>query len=547
MIKSPGLAVGAAVNCPKCGAGFRVGQESAEAEAQRPRPKVQTRLVAKPVPEPPPPPVSEQQNPQAQVPNPKSEIRNPKPRPRDLLVDPNLLAPPPPRVKPKPQEVAVVCQVCGTRTYAPLAKIGQTIKCPDCHTQIEVPALKKEPVAKQAGPTLEGAENFEMSEVVERPKYRPLQAARGDYEVLSALDPAAIEQRFTVPGERPRGRKAGTGAGSGGPRTTGGAEGEISLAPVEERAEAARDPRTILPQPELEPENELYNGRYDDGVIGDMVDPRSPDAWKRAPFLYGIVELVARPSTLLRAVPLAMLLMMTAATGRYTAKHAFGLPRDAPQVYVLSSDGTEVARSGESNPAMAVVGLQFFVPLFALSLVQMAVMFFAVVKDTANSEDEVTSWLDWNVFAWFMPATYILLTAFISSLPGVAVAVATLAASWDDPLLAAFGIAAPIVLSWLVLFPIVIFSMLAEESVFAIVSPQTFQSLKAAGDAWVVFYAYSILIALLGTTAGAMLAAENFLVAAIGAAAMVAVLMVYARLVGRLMWVSGQREGKSNV
>ena len=68
------------------------------------------------------------------------------------------------------------------------------------------------------------------------------------------------------------------------------------------------------------------------------------------------------------------------------------------------------------------------------------------------------------------------------------------------------------------------------------------KSFKDAGDAWVVFYAYSILVVLLGMAAGAMLASANLLVSALGAAASVGVLMVYARLVGRLMWVSAQRE-----
>ena len=37
--------------------------------------------------------------------------------------------------------MAVVCSLCRTRLYAPLEKIGQTIKCPDCHSENVVPAL----------------------------------------------------------------------------------------------------------------------------------------------------------------------------------------------------------------------------------------------------------------------------------------------------------------------------------------------------------------------------------------------------------------------
>jgi hypothetical protein len=365
-----------------------------------------------------------------------------------------------------------------------------------------------------------------MSDVVERPKYRPLQAARGEYEVLSALDPAAIEQRLTVPGEKPREKRAPGGAGSGDPRTTGErtadplrtGKGEVSLAPVEERAEAARDPRTILPQPELEPENKLYDGRYDDGVIGDMVDPRAPDAWKRAPLVYGIVEFLFFGSTLLRLVMFAVGLLVVASIVR------------------------KGIASAQESPVLLMFVIWGGIPLGSVWLFSFAAAAQSIVEATANGENEVATWPDWNVFAWFMPATYVLVAVVVSSIPGVAVAVGTYAANLDNPLMAAFGIAAPVVLSWLVLFPVVLFSMLVEESLFAVVSGETMRSLKVAGDAWVIFYAYSILIVLLGTAAGAMLAADNFLVSGLGAAAAVGVLMLYARLVGRVMWVSGKRQ-----
>src|SRR5206468_1077134 len=124
-------------------------------------------------------------------PTPQSAIRNPQSPKPDNLVDPNLLPPPPPKQKPKPTDVAVVCRLCGTRVYAPLEQIGQEIKCLDCHTRNVVPPLKVDGTAKSKGPTLEGTEDFGMSEVVERPKYRPLVRERGEYDTLSATDPAA--------------------------------------------------------------------------------------------------------------------------------------------------------------------------------------------------------------------------------------------------------------------------------------------------------------------------------------------------------------------
>ena len=70
------------------------------------------------------------------------------------------------------------------------------------------------------------------------------------------------------------------------------------------------------------------------------------------------------------------------------------------------------------------------------------------------------------------------------------------------------------------------------------------RALKIASDAWVFFYMYSILLVLLATAAVGMLIVENFLATAIGAVAFVAVAFVYARLLGRLMWVAAQRDAK---
>src|SRR5262245_35136120 len=431
MIRSLGLAAGSAVNCPKCGNGFRIGEgaggsgfgvqgseekgtgdrgQGTGGRVQGSKFKVQSQPKGVPVPPPPPPDQRvgtspAEQNAQAQTansqsvaPNPISQIPKTKSAKPDVLVDPNLLPPPPPRVKEKAKEVAVVCRLCGTRTYAPLEKIGQTVKCPDCHTRNEVPGVKE---AGDRGrgtgdggqgtekPTLEGAEEFQMSEVVERPKYRPLQAARGEYEVLSALDPAAMEYRLTAPGERPRSKTATV--------ETENETGEISLAPVEERAEAARDPRSILPQPEMEPENELYDGRYDDGVIGDNVDPRSPDAWKRAPMLYGIVEFVFYPSTLPRWLTTSVLLVMVVLLGRFTITFAM-------------SDGLD--------QLLGLLGILFFIPTCAIWVVHFSAMLLAIVQDTGSGGKEVTEWPEWNFFEWFASAAYLPVAGVISMLPG---------------------------------------------------------------------------------------------------------------------------------
>src|SRR5262245_48082616 len=566
LIKAPALPPGSPVNCPKCGQEFKLGHLSAavvrvsrpNAQSQRPDvggSKSETTGPRLPAPPPPPtnlpvppPPPQRPGHSQSAARNPQSppsvsqssptdlQTANRKPTKPDNLVDPNLLPPPPLKQKPKPKEVAVVCHLCGTRVYAPIEKIGQEIKCPDCHTRNVVPPLPEDAAKKSRGPTLEGTEEFGMSEVVERPKYRPLVRERGEYDTLSALDPAAIEHRSTVPRQQPRRAEATV------QRADPGEDEEISIAPPVEVVEAARDPRTVLPKPDLEPEDPMYDGRYDDGLIGDFVDPRSTDAWKRAPFLYGIVEFLFFPSTMLPAVVAAALLIAVICAGQFTLKHALSGDGGAPVVIVHLSSGIEVARSGGGNPAYAVIGLLFFVPLLLIWLTYFSATFFTIARDTGNGSVEVGDWPDWKFYEWFGPTIYVAFALIVSVIPGGLIAAATYLASLSDPMMAAFGIAAPPILSWLILFPFVLHSMLVEDHVMAIASPSVIKTLHNAAEAWLIFYTYSIGITFLLSGALALMAVSQLLIAAVGACATVVVLFLYARLVGRLMWYTSHKD-----
>ncbi len=493
------------MNCPKCGKAFRLGDKKV---AQNPTSSTSQ---------------SQSSDSETAENSAKKADSSTKPRKPNNLVDPNLLAPPPPRVKEKPTDVAVVCNLCGTRTHVKLEKIGTEVKCPDCHSRNLVVGPKEEGAAKTKGPTLEGTEDYGMSEVVERPKYRPLRTARSEYEVISATDPAAIEQRLTVPGEKSRKKKLVAKPADDQEGDNDEEHSELSLEAPLERAEAARDPRSFLPQPEIAAEDPMYDGRYDDGLIGDMVDPRSPDAWKKAPLVYGIIDFLFRGGTILRWVMFAAMLTIVAE---------------------LAKIGVQYAQAEDNTQAVALFVLWAGVPVLAVWLFSFSAAFHAIVEATGNGDDEVATWPDWNVFGWFGPAMFVLLAAILSALPGGLIAAATFAASRASPMLAIFGIVSPVVFSMLVLFPFIYCSMLIEDNIFAFVSAYMLRSLTIAGDAWVYFCMYSLGLALLGTCAIGTLIAPNFVFTAVGAAAAMALLIVYARLLGRLMWVAAQRDAK---
>jgi hypothetical protein len=441
-----------------------------------------------------------------------------RPTKPDTLVDPNLLPPPPPRAKPKPQQIAVVCKLCGTRTHAPLDKAGKEIKCPDCHSSIAVPrpqtaALAK---AKAPGPTLDDVEDFGLSQVIERPKYQPLVAPRGNEVELAGAD-------------SPKAASPGTASRPAPPRRVlvepvddeaAAEDDEVVLEPPAERPDLVRDPRSILPNPDLEPPDPMYDGRYEGGAIGDGVDPRSPDAWKRAPLVYGILGFVLMPSTLLRLLFFGVWLGAVALVARLAI------------FYSQADDNQQI---------LALFVMWGGIPMGAAWVFSFSSAIQAVVEATANGENEVTQWPDWNVFEWFAAARFVLVASFVAGLPGAIVGAATLAASMDDPAMAIFGIAAPPVLSWLVLFPVIHYSMLVEDNMLAILSGQALRNLKAASDGWMFVYMYSFMISIAIAFTAGMLITGSFLVALLGGAGLVALLLLYARIVGRLMWYAGQQ------
>jgi hypothetical protein len=451
------------------------------------------------------------QAPQAAIQQPQRPRIVPPPRRHkvpDNLVDPNMLAPPPPIAKPKATHVSVVCYLCGTRIDVPLDQIGRTIKCPDCHARNEVVApVTTPPPAKSAGPSLEGVEEFELSDPGERPAYRPLVAPRGEYEVLSALDPGTMTHGWTLP-EDP----ADTGDNSN--------DDEMRLSAPVERVELKHEPIKL---PEPDPEEAMYDGRYDDGVLGDNVNPRQSESWKKAPFLIGLVEFLFYLGTLPRWIfySIGLIAVVNLIHGTIAAATAGTILGEALQIPLV---------------IMSSVAVLIWTPSFLAVLL-------AIVEDTANGMNEVTGWPDWNIFDWIVNSLYFPAAIFAAGLPGGLIAAALLF-SGMDPAIASFAIAAPVVASLVILLPLVFGSMLSDGTILSPFSPRVFRSFVAASDGWVLFYMYSILLVILAAAAGSLVVVRQPLVASLGAVGVVTLAILYARLLGRLMWYAAEKDAK---
>jgi hypothetical protein len=427
-------------------------------------------------------------------------------------IDPLMLGPQP-LPKPAPsKEVAVVCRLCGTRMHAPPEKIGEQIRCPDCHTINIIAAPKKPPPPKKSGPTLDDTPDFGLGDPGERPAYRPIVAPRGEYAELAEFDPAQRPPGWSRP------ERLASSAASATATEEGEEEEELVVAAPVERLEIKPD---IKPLPPPDPEDDLYDGKFDDGVIGDWDDRKKPDAWKRAPLAVGILSFPFQMNNLVRIL-----------------LYAAGLA-------VLANIVHATAAAGASSDPSALVGAIFgsIVAAVGLGLVvtSLAAVLFAIVQDTANGSDETANYPDWNIFDWVATSLYFPAAAFVAGLPGSVFTFALISVGLDTRL-GAFAAVAPLVLSWIVLFPFVIYSMLAEASILAPFSAATWKSLHEAPEGWVFFYVYAAILGLIGGAAFAFLAIPAALpVNEIGALGVLFVAVLYCRILGRLMWYCSEK------
>jgi DNA-directed RNA polymerase subunit M/transcription elongation factor TFIIS len=171
-MKSPALPPGSRVACPKCNQPFTLdqptgptaGPTSSPRSTQSPRPPARPPLPPPPPPGPNPvPPTSAPADSLPPIPlDPEPSAPPQATSQKNSLVDPMVaatLAHRPVAVEaPESEMVPVVCQVCGTRMHALRTDIGQTIRCPDCHTEnsIKAPAI----VARPKGPSLDVAAEY---------------------------------------------------------------------------------------------------------------------------------------------------------------------------------------------------------------------------------------------------------------------------------------------------------------------------------------------------------------------------------------------------
>jgi hypothetical protein len=176
------------------------------------------------------------------------------------------------------------------------------------------------------------------------------------------------------------------------------------------------------------------------------------------------------------------------------------------------------------SPVLGI--LAFFIGL-AWS-VTVSVNSLAIVQDTAEGNDDINwpnaAWID-----WIQDSFYVFNALFLSALAGLGVA--WLLRLVERP----YDMSGPVTV--FLLFPLVLLSMLEAASPTTPVSRRVLRCLVIGWQGWVIVYLQTgVLVAVTGWIAWQLVSVGGLIAAAAVSPLLVAVLMIYFRLWGRLAW-----------
>ncbi len=158
-----------------------------------------------------------------------------------------------------------------------------------------------------------------------------------------------------------------------------------------------------------------------------------------------------------------------------------------------------------------------------------------VLEDTSDGLDKIENWPE-SMFSNLRASYFTLNAVVMSALPGVAVS--SIFISGGEP---RGWVATPA--SVLLLFPIVLLSMLAQNSPMIPIDRMVWRSLKTSRASWIFFYIESLVVLGLAGAAGFVAwQRDGIWILAAAAVVIVAALLIYFRLLGRLGWISAMQD-----
>ncbi len=449
--------------------------------------------------------------------------------------------PPPERQEIYRHYIPVVCPICHTRMLAPPEQVGQRLICPDCETPSIVPPPEDVtheplPLGPSSGPSEGPAETYDLAAPEAGPAPPP--AARlVDKKYVAAVCPVchtrlnvtadkvgrAIEcpdcgTRFAV--SRPKAR-----APQPDPmKEIEGGYDVIAPPRVASRKPALFDEaampadldeqRSMEERRGLEEEYRSLNEQLHSGwqVAPSQVSTgRAVESSKseEASFFRGVFTFPFYRSSMAYWVALSVGLMFVV------------LPPMFAFMLALRPNGPGWGWAAVASAMGAVAGLLWILMTSSSCL--------AILQDTAEGCDEVENWPEGQFFEWLFDASYVLSATLLATAVGLGVTrlVGWLGYSWW-PIW--------VIVSW-VTFPLVLMSMLEAGSPLLPFSWPIMRSMLLVWWAWLIFYVEATLVVGVGVGLGALVTIPtHYWGSPVALALAVTVLMIYFRLMGRLVW-----------
>lgn len=413
--------------------------------------------------------------------------------------------------------IPVVCGLCQTRMLATVDQVGQEMICPDCGTASTVPPpadqVPSEPILAPNPNEQYSVGQWDWWEAT-----APKPAPRKEILAVCPLCHARLEVSAELAGRRIKCRDCGSpfeirspDAAPPPPNPLEEIGDEYALAAVPEA------PKLKAPIfPEAEPE-ELWRDERPEAFPPAReaeeeaeAEPEEPPRW---PFVSGVFGFPFYSSS----VPYWASLSAGAILAAAVAHQAILLANSGPLGLVVSMILGGVA---------AVAGIAWTIAASAIGL--------SILQDTSEGCDAVTNWPQGQIFDWIAEFLFIFNSIALAVLIGLGLRSLFQAGPWLSTAIVAATVYAA--------FPVFLVSMLESGTPLKPFSAPIWRSVVTVGWAWGVFYLETGLIVLVVVVPAVLLTLATHPIVGVPAiAAIVAALMIYFRLLGRLIWYCAQQ------
>lgn len=390
--------------------------------------------------------------------------------------------------EPSPLQFGVTCPLCHSRLYVTRAQVGQRLRCPDCHTDFDVPGPRAiAPPRSVVSADVE--DEFALSEPASLPKYEPL--TRGE---ITRAELDALEGKRPVPQQAT-------------PRRTQPRPPDFEVVcrhcgshlPVREeqighrvRCGDCHSQQTVTrPRPKRRPPAAAEDGSDEPLTVG----PTAADAARLAPGESSLRWLSRaqreedekqppRPTLDGLSYPRKLLgFLFELGTVMRIVGLSIGLA-------ILMFLGSQIfVFSAGAMVVFVVVIITFCVVVLVPLAMYWANCVLAIVTETSTNSRSVEEWSDDMIIDWVAQAAFVFTAMLVSSAPAAAIAGALSVIS-DSPWISVVLLA----ISSTIFFPLVLLSILDAGHLLQFYSREIWSSLWTSPGVWLRLYATTVVL-----------------------------------------------------